>query len=214
MNETERNDDQSTISDNAHQAAKEYSEIKRGCFRITATDVLMTLFTGLLVVITGLQWCSFLDSNKVAKVALDAAKSQQRAYVFAIEGRVTGIDSGRAHVQLTVKNTGQTPSHDTIIEATAYYGPYPPKKGALMLKPEIPTSLGAGESADVDFPSIEITQRQMVELAKKRMAIYAIGVIKYMDIFNEQQETTINLIQGGDYDFHAKKMGVAERVRE
>lgn len=74
------------------------------------TDILLTIFTGLLVLFTGLLWAS---TNDLVVGAQRTAKSQLRAYMAqaCIEP-----ETNKFQMAVKVKNEGETPAKDTIIK--------------------------------------------------------------------------------------------------
>ena len=123
-----------------------------------------------------------------------------RPYV-SFEGQVS--DAG---VSLTFTNRGSTPANELWIDVEVFADRYPPGlqlTGAKMIDQNIPTTLAAGEQCqyvdhDIDTSVLKTTN----------MAIYAVGVVVYKDVFGVSHQERISLIQGGPYPVDAESMGV------
>lgn len=84
---------------------------------VKITDVLLALFTGLLVVVGGFQaywlWGTVEATATVAtagKESADAAIATERAYVFPGYDPITFDDQGHATIPLVMTNVGKTPA--------------------------------------------------------------------------------------------------------
>ncbi|HTQ39083.1 MAG TPA: hypothetical protein VMJ32_08640 [Pirellulales bacterium] len=184
------------------------------------TDIVIAFFTAMLFVVAWRQTNLVTDANRTAERAADSAKEavdsardsakkEMRAYVSLVKGRVTGIEgNGPINIRLTIKNSGRTPSHETIVEANIKLGPYPPLIGDQPLKQDVPTALAEGEEAylDQEIP-VDASDRPKLRAGKK-MAIYASGSVTYKDVFGEPHTSSFNLIQGGEYEIKAPQMGL------
>jgi hypothetical protein len=131
----------------------------------------------------------------------DNAKRQLRAYAM-VESSVIGVDSNnKLNVSITVKNFGLTPTYDFRHWACAVVRDTPDRDGdfrtasAITVR-EAPKSLIAPSatigkiysgSCDHGETAISVDERAAIKSGKK--AVFAIGVIKYRDIFHAEHVT-------------------------
>lgn len=131
-------------------------------------------------------------TRKQWETSVDNGRRQLRAYVFPDQANLVWEGTAKPTiVEITIKNSGQTPAYRvstaTMIGVTAY----PLRQGlsvpSVTSKPTvIPPSSSTTLSDTMPQP---LTADQLMAVQKGSQAIYAIGEIAYADAFGECRMT-------------------------
>jgi hypothetical protein len=159
-------------------------------YRLKITDTLLVAFTCLLFFATLALWWS---TRSLVKSADKNAGLQLRAYILVSECRMGAYEVDKlVSASVTVKNTGQTPSHNTMIITALKYRT---KTDSEPLELNIPesfsnTSLGAGADKIVKISSATpLTRAQSMAIANGEARIVVHGIIRYNTVFGDRAET-------------------------
>jgi len=129
------------------------------------------------------------------------ARRQLRAYVNVTQSELEMLGPEKpGKITVWIKNSGQTPAYKLQYSMNIFVGPYP-------LKETVP--IKQGEATSILGPSVEVllgpaelgatlTQDQVKEVYSGRMAVYAQGIVRYVDAFNEERATKFNLFYRGN----------------
>lgn len=154
------------------------------------TDVLLTIFNGMLVAVTvGLVVYNrrlWVSTEKLVIGADDTARKQLRAYVNGSIGRcVWKFSQGKNEftdfeINIRWENAGVTPA----LDCTSGSGV------AVNMAPTFPTNENGdniiftiGPKAPINSPPINITLQELQSAFDKKIRIFIWGIIKYRDVF-------------------------------
>jgi hypothetical protein len=173
---------------------------------VALSGIAVAIFTGTLWWSTTRLWRS---TDRLVHGAEDTATRQLRAYVFVAEAEIVGLGTLVPMVNITIRNTGQTPAYDVIMSAMAKA--FNSEQVAVFdeAKPD------ENSSRFVFGPSAH--GRRTVELAaflgqpEQRTALqsrngpilFVWGVITYRDEFSADRETEFRLEIGGRHGWPA-----------
>ncbi|MEX2315872.1 MAG: hypothetical protein WD669_01880 [Pirellulales bacterium] len=186
------------------------------------THVIELILATVLVGVTIYQALLIASANQIAgdaataakdsvDLASDTAKKQLRAYVLPTKGEVKGLNgNGPLQVRVAVRNSGQTPAHQTSIKVDTWWEQIPrqpPIAGDLPTKEGMQVTLAAGEETYVDH-LVKEPRRQ--ELKSRKAILHAEGSVRYKDIYGVKHESSFHFVQGGEFDPSAQLMSLSE----
>jgi hypothetical protein len=127
------------------------------------------------------------------------AERQLRAYVFVIETKILAFEVGKIiDIELTVKNTGQTPAYDLTTTSIPQINSYPTPIGLpeLNWNGEM-SNVNMGPNTIIYPRSItkEVLSQEWLDAIKGgNSAYYLVGEIKYFDAFKRDRSTQFRLM--------------------
>jgi hypothetical protein len=206
----------------SHETAKSEKQEQPQKASLDRSQIAVLIFTGLTTLATVGMYFSARSANTIAqaaatsaKQAVTAARLQVRAQVAVSEGRVSWR-RGKADIQLTIKNTGQTKAQAVSIEIDIFRcEKYPLELGMFPMNEPITGSTEIREG--VSYPlqsggtfshnrSLVISPADLQEIKKGKKAIYIVGNVNYIDEFDDPHAEPFSLMQGGPHGWNAAFM--------
>jgi hypothetical protein len=169
-------------------------------------DALIALFTIILGIATWLLWRA---TQSLVKGAEKTAERQLRAYVFLENAffETTGADTWA--MSYRIKNFGQTPAHKVKVAYIAKVVEWKGEKTEIP-QPDIDGGMAFGSMAPSgDFVDDDVHfngECSLHDLNSRAKAIYLVGVIKYIDVFEVSRWTRFQYYFGGDVGTSGKEM--------
>jgi hypothetical protein len=165
----------------------------------------MIVFTAALALVGALQLIAFaLQARRLRQtigVMHDTAERQLRAYVNVRGGKVLNVNTPDARVvQVAVQNFGQTPAHSVRFWLGVGLREVPLKSSLGVPPASLPLASdvlapGLPSTMEVSVPALSLWEED--QLQQGTGAIYAFGQVRYIDIFNQERITHIQLRCGG-----------------
>lgn len=166
---------------------------------VHVTDVLLAIFTGLLVVVGG--WQGHQLRRTVGHME-ESAEKQLRAYVMISDGTVTDLRVGNEpKARIIIKNSGQTPAYDLQQWSVMGSGPYPlngslPDRDHHVPLPALPLAPNGSLEIIRSLGKL-ITQHVYDGVVAGEAAIYIVGRISYRDAYGIDRVTNFRLLCSG-----------------
>jgi hypothetical protein len=207
-----------------HQQAKEYCSALNGPILTTLRwiggithkyeGLITAAFTIVLAVFTARLWFStekMSDSTKrLVEGAEDTAQRQLRAYIVAGPTGIVFNDLLKdiIVVEITIKNTGQTPAREVLVVSRTCVLPYPLEGSfdfTLISGPD-PSKSVLGKDQDILHESTAdavLTGDEMMRVTNPEggFRVYTYGRVDYRDVFDHPQHTHFcctNIFRGGE----------------
>lgn len=164
-------------------------------------DCLIAKYTGNLAVFT--RWLVAATAILAlfglwqVMISRDTARRQLRADVFAVSVKIDFIIGKEVVANLRVKNTGQTPAYDVIIETGLEFRLLPANSPISVVKPEEMSRMALGPEQEVlptAYSGKFLTADESAAVADDRAVIIVYGQIKYRDAFKTNQTTDFRFL--------------------
>ena len=177
------------------------------------TDAWSVLFTAIIAGVGVLQLLAFLGQKRALERTIEQAKAaeerQFRAYVFPYEPKLSQIGPGwPIHVKVGVKNYGNTPASRVRCDVQLLMREFPPTEVPQLGHVPEPTAFTwLPQGATFGFShslSGTLSQAQIQAMGEGTCAIYLVGRITYLDVFQRRQTTDFLLFHNGSLE----RMGV------
>jgi hypothetical protein len=183
-------------------AIKDTAELieTRHAFVTATATIVVAFFTFTLWRATNRLWDA---GERQLRYLSETAERQLRAYVFVVQIKVTDPDSQHPQAEVVIRNTGQTPAHDTIVSSAANVYNFPPPTTVFD-----PTPVGPASSRFVFGPDglghkhiplktllNEVVMRGMRD---GQCILYVWGEVLYKDVFGKSQYTKFRFMIGGE----------------
>jgi hypothetical protein len=129
--------------------------------------------------------------------ARKSAERQLRAYVFAVKIRIEFALGKEVVATLTVKNTGQTPAYDMVVNASLEYRILPVNSPISIVSSEEMSRTTLGPDQDVllaIYSGQLLTADESIAIANDRAIIFVYGQIKYRTAFKADQTTDFRFL--------------------
>jgi hypothetical protein len=140
-------------------------------------------------------------ATATVKTMSDTAERQLRAYVFPVSAQSIpdGPGPGNFRVKVKIKNSGQTPAYESVSWCGVGVSTFPipsdfPDESANSGS----YSIAPGGDIELGGPLDPITPAQYLAISKATHAIYAFGVIRYVDAFQQKRFTNFRMFCAGE----------------
>lgn len=148
----------------------------------------IALFTVILGIATWLLWRA---TKSLVEGAERTAERQLRAYVSVTKAVLEHFGyNDKPKITVEVRNSGQTPAYKLRCNLVVFAGPFPLTEVVLLEEGNAPSLLGPGESSILSTPlGAPLTSAENAKIIAGGGAIYARGIITYVDAFSTKRTT-------------------------
>ena len=168
---------------------------RTNCDPVAYFTLWLTVFTGILAVSTTGLW---VITQFIFRGSEKTSKQQLRAYIFPEEFNMRRFTvNQRPHIQISLKNAGQTPAWNVRCRFDAEILPFPSAEDIITDEVQSFGCIGPGGYQSLAIELGPLIEADAIAISNRTSAIYVAGRVEYEDAFKRPQWLTFRAFYGG-----------------